>query len=237
MENEAEQIANTLVSETSDRAAGNIDELMQSICRWEAEKRTKSAADGNVDESSVACRTNQKVERELHRSFNLRRVFAEHRGEEVTEEDLVTEMDSIQGPSGQKGHHLPTTAKIQKTAGRGDRKCSSRFKSALKYCFRRKPKKKVQSKAEEEQGEEDMDEDVDGKESTSGIQCAEETSSTSSSSEETMAPIKTATKSDPLALVDVDDVKKKTEENLLKRHPLSPLCTPVTTSWLLSSQI
>ncbi|XP_067456496.1 serine-rich adhesin for platelets-like [Thunnus thynnus] len=94
MENEADQIADTLVSETLDRAAGNINELMQSISRWETEEHSKSAADHNKDASSVACCTNQKLGQELHRFFNMRRVFAEHREQDVTEEDLVTEMDA-----------------------------------------------------------------------------------------------------------------------------------------------
>eukprot|EP00064_Thunnus_orientalis_P022756 superscaffoldBa00007966_g22972 len=94
MENEADQIADTLVSETLDRAAGNINELMQSISRWETEEHSKSAADHDKDASSVACCTNQKLGQELHRFFNMRRVFAEHREQDVTEEDLVTEMDA-----------------------------------------------------------------------------------------------------------------------------------------------
>ncbi|XP_044213945.1 uncharacterized protein LOC122986698 [Thunnus albacares] len=94
MENEADQIADTLVSETLDRAAGNINELMQSISRWETEENSKSAADHDKDASSVASCTNQKLGQELHRFFNMRRVFAEHREQDVTEEDLVTEMDA-----------------------------------------------------------------------------------------------------------------------------------------------
>ncbi|CAK6981494.1 uncharacterized protein LOC121904915 [Scomber scombrus] len=95
MENEAQEIANTLVPDMLDRAAGNIDELLRSICRWEAE-----------DEGKMC---NQKLQQELHHFFNMRRVFAEHQSSEEEEEEEGTEMDATQGPSKNTGK--PTGAK------------------------------------------------------------------------------------------------------------------------------
>ena len=78
MDDEAEQIANMLVPELLDRAAANIDELIQSICRWEADDEVN---------------TGQKLQQELHHFFNMRRVFAEH----------LSSSSSSEGPSKKEG--------------------------------------------------------------------------------------------------------------------------------------
>ncbi|XP_038553926.1 microtubule-associated protein 1B-like [Micropterus salmoides] len=85
------EIASMFVEEILDQAMGNINELMQSISRWEAEEQPKSEAD---DKSSAAC-----CSRQLQRFFSLRRVFAEHQGQtqEVTQEDMVSKMFSTPG--------------------------------------------------------------------------------------------------------------------------------------------
>ncbi|XP_029285482.1 mucin-6-like [Cottoperca gobio] len=76
------EIASLVTSEILNRVSLNIDELKQSISRWEAE---------DIDNTSSPDCVNRKVEKELERFFGLRRVFAEHQGEtlEVSNKDIV----------------------------------------------------------------------------------------------------------------------------------------------------
>ncbi|KAK1902323.1 L-cysteine:1D-myo-inositol 2-amino-2-deoxy-alpha-D-glucopyranoside ligase [Dissostichus eleginoides] len=130
------EVASTIVSEILERSTGNLCELLQSISRWEAND------DG--DKSSAARRVNQNIEHELDRFFGLRRLFAEYQGEtlEDTDKDIVPEMDSAPGPSGQEGHET-TTIRTQ-TSHDSDRtdekptvsKIYKKVKSALKHCFK-----------------------------------------------------------------------------------------------------
>ncbi len=166
------ETASKVVSVTLDRAAANIGELMQSISRWEAE------SDGSEDNSSAACCTHQKLERQLQRFFSLRRVFAENQEEtpEATEEDLD-----------QEGHHVPNTVSTwkscdsdrtnEKSERRHGSKIYKKMKSAWKSCFRWKPRKKVQL-AEEHDLDETAGSESSGSKSSSP--CPEETSPTPS---------------------------------------------------------
>ena len=89
------------ISDTLELAAGNINELLESISRWKAEEeRSKLETNDSEGESSPACYTHQKVDRYLTRFFDLRRVFAEYQGEavDVTEEEVPPEMDLIDLP-------------------------------------------------------------------------------------------------------------------------------------------
>ncbi|XP_074512233.1 uncharacterized protein LOC141780764 [Sebastes fasciatus] len=67
------------------RVGCDVEELFQNISKWKAEECSKPEADEEEDESSVA----HKVDQYLNRFYNLRRVFVEHQGEE----DLVIMVD------------------------------------------------------------------------------------------------------------------------------------------------
>ncbi|KAI4826483.1 hypothetical protein KUCAC02_029930 [Chaenocephalus aceratus] len=139
------EVASTIVSEILERSTGNLCELLQSISRWEA--------DDDGDKSSAARRVNQNIEHELDRFFGLRRLFAEYQGEtlEDTDKDIVPEMDSAPGPSGQEGHETATiSTQTSRDSDRTDEKHTGstiyeKAKSALKRCFKLEQKTAYQN--------------------------------------------------------------------------------------------
>ncbi|KAM7421626.1 hypothetical protein PAMA_015669 [Pampus argenteus] len=146
MENQIEAVSDKIVLDIH-RVSDNVNELMETLRRWKAKENL--AADCNEDEfSQYARRIDQKLDRELNRFFNMRRVFAEYREEDVTSEHEL---------------FLPKTARIETSAGRHARDIYIRMRSTWKQYCTWKPKKKVKLAKEtiEEQGEEDMDKDVD----------------------------------------------------------------------------
>ncbi|KAM7382852.1 hypothetical protein PAMP_002551 [Pampus punctatissimus] len=152
MENE---IAEQIVLETH-RVCDNVNELMESLWCWKT-----TLADCNKDEFSLyASHVDQKLDRELNRFFNMRRVFAEYCEEDVTDKDHVGKIDSVQVPSGQ-GPSLPVTARINKSAGRRARNIYNKIRAKWNEYLKWKTNKEAKLETIEEQGEEDMDEDVD----------------------------------------------------------------------------
>ncbi|XP_034739283.1 uncharacterized protein LOC117951619 [Etheostoma cragini] len=83
-----EEFTYVLVSEVVEQAAANLDELKQSICRWQAGDCITSEEDKN--KSSAGCVTQQKVQQHLDRFFTKRRAFSEHNRDILQDKEVTS---------------------------------------------------------------------------------------------------------------------------------------------------
>ncbi|XP_071342288.1 enolase-phosphatase E1-like [Trachinotus anak] len=81
-----DNMADTFVSDIMGQAAMNVNELMQSIHRWDSVARAMSEG---KNKTSAGSYTEQKVQQHLEKFFTMRRVFAEHRGDVPEEEEAI----------------------------------------------------------------------------------------------------------------------------------------------------
>ncbi|XP_049930228.1 uncharacterized protein LOC126408605 [Epinephelus moara] len=122
--------------EIFERAYDDTEALMQSVQRWEAEEAVECAQlEVEEAECSAVCPTQQKVEAELRVFFDLRREFAEDRGEtDVIPAPVSTQMSD---------------RKDEKSAGRRGRHILKRMKPAFKRCWERcfgaRPRNRIHS--------------------------------------------------------------------------------------------